>query len=59
MADDLLNGREPMSFEVDAVAHARQCERERDLRQLKGVLASEREQERVARPVTDIVWQFR
>jgi hypothetical protein len=58
VADDLLNGRKATDFELAAIARARQCERARDLEQLAGVLAAEREEERVARPVTDIVWEF-
>ena len=39
MSDGLLNGRKAEPFELAAVARARQCERERDLRQLAGLLA--------------------
>ena len=31
MPDDLLNGRPAADFELAAIGHARQCERDRDL----------------------------
>jgi hypothetical protein len=55
MADDLLNGRVAAGFELDAVARARQCERDRDLEQLGGLLAEyPREEPPVPRPVSDL-----
>ena len=61
MADELLNGREATDWELAAVAHARQCERDRDLEQLAGLLAVyPREPEPGLRPrhVTDIEVDF-
>jgi hypothetical protein len=55
MADELLNGREAEDFELAAVARARQCERDRDLEQLKGLLAEyPREPVSASRPMTDV-----
>jgi hypothetical protein len=52
MADDLLNGREATGWELAAVARARQCERDRDLELLAGLLAEyPRSEPPVARPV--------
>jgi len=54
MADDLLNGREATGWELAAIARARECERRRDLEQLRGVLAEyPRDSAPVPRPVTD------
>ena len=59
MADDLLNGRRAEPFELAAVGHARQCERERDLELLAGLLAEyPREPGPVSRPVTDILGEL-
>ena len=59
MSDDLLNGREATDFELAAIGHARQCERERELQQLAGLLT---EYPRAAVPgprhVTDIEVDF-
>jgi hypothetical protein len=57
VSDDLLNGREATDFELAAVAHGRQCERERDREQLKGLLA-EYPREPGPRHVTDIEVDF-
>ena len=57
MADDLLNGREATDFELAAIAHARQCERERELQQLAGLL-TEYPREPGPRHVTDIEVDF-
>ena len=57
MSDDLLNGRPATDWELAAVDHARQCERERDLRQLAGLLA-EYPREPGPRHVTDIEVDF-
>lgn len=57
MADMPLNGREPLDWELPALEHARQCERDRDLRILTGVLAEEHP-DRVGRPVTEVMWDF-
>ena len=55
MGDMLLNGRAAEDFEVAAITHGRRCDLERDLRQLKGLLAEyPREQAPVPRPVTDL-----
>ena len=55
MGDMLLNGRPAEDFEVAAVEHGRECDLERDLRQLKGLLAEyPREPVPVPRPVTDL-----
>jgi hypothetical protein len=40
VAELLLNGRPPLAWELPAVARAYACARERDLRQLAGVLAT-------------------
>lgn len=55
MSEVLLNGREPLERELSVIEFGRQCERERDLAQLAGVLTEEAPAERVARPVTDVV----
>ena len=56
MADDLLNGRPAEDWEAAAVAYGRQCELDRDLRQLAGLLAEyPREPSPVPRPVTDVL----
>ena len=55
MGDLLLNGRPAEDFELAAIAHGRQCDLERDLRQLEGLLAEyPREPGPVSRPVTDL-----
>lgn len=43
MADVLMNGREPVSWEMAALERGRRQELERDTRLLAGVLAEERE----------------
>jgi hypothetical protein len=55
MGEVLLNGRKATDRELAAVERGRRCERERDLRQLAGVLTGDpaRRPER-PRPVTDI-----
>ena len=54
MADDLLNGREAMSFELAAMKHGRQCERDRDAEVVAGLIAEySRAESPVPRPVTD------
>ena len=74
MSDDLLNGRAAEDFELAAIAHGRQCDLERDLRQLAGLLPcgrcgihghqagdctrAVRPPERVARPVTDLILEL-
>jgi hypothetical protein len=59
MGDMLLNGRKATDFELAAIERGRRCERERDLRQLAGVLTGDapRRPER-PRPVTDILAGF-
>ena len=55
MADELLNGRKATGFELAAVKHGRQCERDRDAEVVAGLIAEyPREQEPVPRPVTDV-----
>jgi hypothetical protein len=57
----LLNGREPVQWELAAMERARQCELERDMQVLAGLLPGPEEPAPVheGRPVTDIVWEFR
>jgi hypothetical protein len=57
----LLNGREPAAWELPAMERARQCELERDMAVLAGLLPDPEEPAPVheGRPVTDIVWEFR
>jgi len=38
MADELLNGREATSYELAAMKHGRQCERDRDAEVVAGLL---------------------
>ncbi len=56
--DEMLNGRVPLEWELAAVEHARQCERDRDLESLAGVLTEDVAPERVPRPVADVMWEF-
>jgi hypothetical protein len=58
MADVLLNGREPVDWELPALEHGRQCERDRDLALLAGILAGDQPPARVPRPVTEVMWEF-
>lgn len=58
MAAVLLNGRVPLDRELAAIEHGRQCERDRDLELLAGVLTGVPEPRYEGRPVTDIVWEF-
>ena len=54
--DEYLNGRLATDWEAAAVAHGRECELDRDLRQLAGLLAEyPREPSPVPRPVTDVL----
>ena len=39
MADEMLNGRQATDFELAAIGHARECEQERDLTLLAGLLS--------------------
>ena len=57
MAEELLNGREPLDWERVAVERGRRQERDRCLESLAGLLTGE-PVERVPRPVTDIAWEF-
>lgn len=57
MADVMLNGREPAGWELAALVHARQCERDRDLAQLAGVL-TDTGPAHEGRPVTDLLLEF-
>jgi hypothetical protein len=55
MGDVLLNGRVALDWELPAVEHGRQCDRERDLAVLGGLLSEyPRQQVPVSRPVTDV-----
>jgi hypothetical protein len=55
MSDTLLNGRPAEDFELAAIARGRECDLERDMRQLAGLLAEyPRQPEPVPRPVTDL-----
>jgi hypothetical protein len=58
MGKVLLNGREPAARELPAMERARQCELERDMQALAGVLTGEPPKPAAPRPVTDIVWEF-
>ena len=60
MSAVLLNGRPARDFELDAIEDGHQCERDRDLAWLAGVLSTDdrRPPERPPRPVTDILWGF-
>jgi hypothetical protein len=53
MGDTLLNGRPAEDFEVAAMKHGRQCERDRDAEVVAGLLADPRAVAPVPRPVTD------
>ena len=57
MAEELLNGREPLDWERAAVERGRDREREECEASLAGLLTGE-PVERVPRPVTDIAWQL-
>ena len=55
MSDDLLNGRRAEPFELAAIRYGRECELERDLRQLAGLLADyPRDPAPVPRRVSDL-----
>jgi hypothetical protein len=54
MADDLLNGRKATDFELAAVEHGRQCDRERDAAVLGLLSEYPRQPVPVSRPVTDV-----
>lgn len=58
MGDVLLNGREPLDWELAAVERARQHERDQAAEQLAGVLASGRPQVPGPRPPADIGVEF-
>jgi len=54
MADELLNGREATDYELAAIGHGRQCDRDRDAEVVAGLIAEyPREPDPVPRPVTD------
>ena len=54
MPDELLNGRKAPGFELAAMKHGRQCERDRDAEVVKGLIAEyPRAESPVPRPVTD------
>ena len=53
--NDLLNGRPALDWELAAIAHGRECELERDMRVVAGLLAEyPRDPAPVPRPVTDL-----
>jgi hypothetical protein len=56
MGDVFLNGRRPVPWELPALQRARECELERDMRVLAGLLTGERvpHPEASPRPVTDL-----
>jgi hypothetical protein len=59
MGDVLLNGREPVPWEVAALERARRCELERDSRVLAGLLtAGPVPHPEAPRPVTDLLLEF-
>jgi hypothetical protein len=60
MGKVLLNGREPVAWELPALERARQCELERDTQVLAGLLPGPEDAPpaHASRPVTDIVWEF-
>ena len=58
MTNLLLNGRVPLERELAATEHGRQCELERDLRLLAGVLTQDVTPPPEGRPVTDITREF-
>ena len=58
MGKVLLNGREPLDWELAALERARQRDLERDTRVLQGVLTGEPAPVHEGRPVTDIAAGF-
>jgi hypothetical protein len=55
MGDMLLNGRPAEDFELAAIKHGRECDLERDLTLLAGLLAEyPRAEVPVSRPVPDL-----
>jgi len=54
MAEELLNGREPLPQEMAALERGRRQDRERARALLAGVLAEDREPEPAGRPVTTL-----
>ena len=55
MGDTLLNGREATDFEVAAIGHGRECERDRDAEVVAGLLTEyPRADAPPSRPVTDL-----
>lgn len=58
MGEIFLNGRKAADWEAAALERARQCELERDMRVLDGLLTGEQRPETVSRPVTDITREF-
>jgi len=59
MGKVLLNGREPVEWELPALERARQCELERDTQVIAGLLTGVPVPVREGRPVADVVWEFR
>jgi hypothetical protein len=56
VGDTLLNGRPAEDFELAAIRHGRQCDRERDAEVVAGLVAEyPREPVPVSRPVTDLL----
>ena len=58
MGDRMLNGRKPLDWELPAIERGYAHLLERDMEQLAGLLTGREEPERVARPVTDVSWEF-
>jgi len=54
MAEVLVNGREPLDWELPALERGRKCELERGCDLLQGVLASDRQPPPPGRPVIDL-----
>lgn len=54
MADLLVNGREPLPWEMPALERGRKCELERGRDLLKGLIPKDQEPPPVGRPVTDL-----
>ena len=54
MADLLVNGREPLPWELPALERGRKCELERGRDLLKGLIPKDQEPPPAGRPVTDL-----
>jgi hypothetical protein len=54
MAEVLVNGREPLDWELPALDRGRQCELERDCQVVAGLISEDRDDPPPGRPVTDL-----